>query len=427
MSLSLGNRIKVLRTQKHLSQKELCGNFINRVVLSRIENGRMLPSFTQLQYISDRLDVPVSSLLGLLDYSEKINNLDAVEHSQLLSLFKKESYIDIIKMNEFKAEEFNNTNDFCKHYFLGMSYFKIGMFKESIKPLRKFINTYSKSERDLQQKYVIDFAIALNTLNKVMVRNKNYIKAQHYLLMAQKYLADFNETNSLINCIIHNNLAFIFSETNEYEKAISIGEAFLSTRGNILYIGIMPNLHKILNIAYYNIANYELSIKHIDKAIQLYLYEDNHQEAAGCYVNFINTLRYARKFEDAFKIVTKCKREYLGFDNIYLKILMQEITLYFNIEAYDKVVELSEQIPVSKLKKLSKCNLNFMLGHIGYANNSFEKAYKLLKSCEKVFRQENFTQDLSLLYSDLYCITNLEIYNTASKQYNYSNCKRNIT
>jgi hypothetical protein len=47
----------------------------------------------------------------------------------------------------------------------------------------------------------------------------------------------------------------------------------------------------------------------------------------------------------------------------------------------------------------------FILGHISYLNNEYTKAKNYLKKCEEYFTSENYTYDLTLLYKDLYEIT----------------------
>ncbi|EGD50643.1 helix-turn-helix domain protein [Thermoanaerobacter ethanolicus JW 200] len=77
MNISIGTKIKSLRLQKKLSQSELCGNFMNRVVLSRIENGKALPSLEQLIYIAEKLEVPVSYFFSDLKDTSCINNAES--------------------------------------------------------------------------------------------------------------------------------------------------------------------------------------------------------------------------------------------------------------------------------------------------------------------------------------------------------------
>ena len=56
----IGFKIKELRHKNKLSQKELCGNFMDRTLLSKIENNVVEPSITQLKYFADKCSVPLS-------------------------------------------------------------------------------------------------------------------------------------------------------------------------------------------------------------------------------------------------------------------------------------------------------------------------------------------------------------------------------
>ncbi len=61
--MELGQRIKELRLEKGLSQRQLCGDVITRNMLSQIENGTARPSMDTLFYFAERLDKPVSFFL----------------------------------------------------------------------------------------------------------------------------------------------------------------------------------------------------------------------------------------------------------------------------------------------------------------------------------------------------------------------------
>ena len=56
---SVGLRVKELRVQKGMTQKELSGERITRNMLSLIESGSASPSVSTLLYLSERLGVPV--------------------------------------------------------------------------------------------------------------------------------------------------------------------------------------------------------------------------------------------------------------------------------------------------------------------------------------------------------------------------------
>ncbi len=62
--MKIGEKIKMLRTSKLMTQSELAGNEITRNMLSRIENGAAQPSLDTLRYIASRLNVSPGFLLS---------------------------------------------------------------------------------------------------------------------------------------------------------------------------------------------------------------------------------------------------------------------------------------------------------------------------------------------------------------------------
>ncbi len=82
--MSIGRKIKELRTAKCITQSHLAGEYITRNMLSRIENGAALPSLTTVIYIAEKLNVPVGYLLEdgerQLIY-KKINNIDNIKRA----------------------------------------------------------------------------------------------------------------------------------------------------------------------------------------------------------------------------------------------------------------------------------------------------------------------------------------------------------
>lgn len=60
--MNIGEKIKIIRKSKGLTQSEVCGDKITRNMLSKIENAAASPSLDTLQYLSDALNVPLSYL-----------------------------------------------------------------------------------------------------------------------------------------------------------------------------------------------------------------------------------------------------------------------------------------------------------------------------------------------------------------------------
>lgn len=62
--MNLGQKIKYLRGEKMMTQKELAGNEITRNMLSQIENGAAQPSLSTITYLAAKLGVPAGYLLS---------------------------------------------------------------------------------------------------------------------------------------------------------------------------------------------------------------------------------------------------------------------------------------------------------------------------------------------------------------------------
>lgn len=80
----LGSKIKAIRDELGMTQKELSEGIVTRNMLSRIENGEALPSLSTLSAIADRLSVPVGYLIDDHDDGTKLKN------ERLLAMIKKE-------------------------------------------------------------------------------------------------------------------------------------------------------------------------------------------------------------------------------------------------------------------------------------------------------------------------------------------------
>ena len=63
----IGEKIKELRKERHMTQAELAGDAITRNMLSQIENGLAAPSLSTLSHVSQKLGVPVEYFVSESD------------------------------------------------------------------------------------------------------------------------------------------------------------------------------------------------------------------------------------------------------------------------------------------------------------------------------------------------------------------------
>lgn len=97
--MTIGEKIKKLRTDKLMSQSELAGSEITRNMLSQIEHDTATPSLQTVRYIASRLNVSVAFLLA--DEADE-------------AIFVKHTKINDIK-KAYRAGSFELCYDMCKN------------------------------------------------------------------------------------------------------------------------------------------------------------------------------------------------------------------------------------------------------------------------------------------------------------------------
>lgn len=105
---NLGAKIRALRKRFGMTQSELCGDFITRNMLSRIETGAALPSLETLLYIANRLEISPGWLID--DDAE----LSGYEKERLLSavkdLYKEKNSQSARSTSEIRPTSFSTTS-----------------------------------------------------------------------------------------------------------------------------------------------------------------------------------------------------------------------------------------------------------------------------------------------------------------------------
>jgi len=131
--MNIGDKIKTLRTELHITQKELAGEEITRNMLSRIENGFALPSVDTLLYIAKRLGVPAGFLIA--DESEDFIYRKSAEIAKIRESYRRADW----KGCERLCELISSRDSECERYITGCRYnlardsFSYGELKQASK------------------------------------------------------------------------------------------------------------------------------------------------------------------------------------------------------------------------------------------------------------------------------------------------------
>jgi len=242
--MSIGKKIKTLRTDKMMTQSELAGNEITRNMLSRIENEAAQPSLDTVRYLAARLNVSPSYLLaeGADEYMYiKRREIEDIKRAYLSGEYRicrdmclnssvpEDDEIKLILAEatlEIAIEEFNRGNlkmaceifDSCISecsgtiyetslfvakvcaYFRYMSKISASLYSESIDESETFaLPAFS----DAFCSYALKFCEDEYEESKSLTRNQNDVFGKHLKAIECMNVGDFKEAYNLLKEIIN--------------------------------------------------------------------------------------------------------------------------------------------------------------------------------------------------------------------------------
>lgn len=113
----IGERIKSIRQQKMMTQRELCGSIITRNMLSCIENGTANPSIKTLEYIAERLNVPAGILISEDEGNFNLKKTSSIDN--IRQAYKNGSYLICIDICKSLGETDDEISMIMSHAYLG--------------------------------------------------------------------------------------------------------------------------------------------------------------------------------------------------------------------------------------------------------------------------------------------------------------------
>ena len=122
--MNLGEKIKAARLERHMTQKDVVGDYITRNMLSKIENGSATPSVKTLEYLAGALGLPAG-------YFMNDSNGDELTPGSVASArnhFRAGEYEGCVQV----LEELDMEGGYKDEAMLLMARAKIGMSKKAM-------------------------------------------------------------------------------------------------------------------------------------------------------------------------------------------------------------------------------------------------------------------------------------------------------
>ncbi len=117
--MTLGEKIRLTRLRKGMTQAQLCNNKITRNMLSAIENGKANPSLDTIAHIADRLGIPLSYILSENESQFTFEKQQGIK--KIKEAFAEKRYEDCITL----ISALEDTDDELS-LMLSYSYFELG-------------------------------------------------------------------------------------------------------------------------------------------------------------------------------------------------------------------------------------------------------------------------------------------------------------
>lgn len=423
MKNMIGLKIKTTRKSTGLTQNDLSCDILDRSTLSKIENGYIYPSISQLMHISKILNISMGDLL-CLNNSLSDTSVSSISNN-LKDLYGNKEYTKII--------ETIPTYDFITTYYVGLSYYKLNLYDESKTLLSKCENLFHLLNDDLKPLYAENLSIAITTLGRLSVNSLSSVETYNYLTKGLNYLEMYNLKNVKTYFFIVNNIGAYYLYATKYEEAINFYENFLKTNLNTLPTTVLAIIHINLNIAYFSTKNYEKAIEHVKKAIFFFNYIDNNVECGKCYINLFNAYLYKNQISEAQNTIDEVlnKFHYVDIINIFKSC---ELVLLYNTNNIDEIINKKKSINYGILRESSRIDYDFIMGHVYFKKGNYKLSTKHYNKCINSLIERKRYMDASMAYSALYAMNEDEDFKNKSIEYKalkvadkYNHISSNIT
>ncbi|MCT4564651.1 MAG: helix-turn-helix transcriptional regulator [Maledivibacter sp.] len=382
---SIGNKIRFLRKEQNMTQEELAGDNFTKSYISLIERGKINPSMKALNYISKKLNKPVSLLLDTEGSIVDSNNLYKISH--IIEKGKKlvnNSELDLafIEFNRL-FENLDNLTNFHKgliYYYLGYIYFKKETNNECFDFISKSIDFFKKALKNFEDndpKDNFDIYIKLAE-SEYILNNKN--KSLKYFLKAKDFEEEYR-INLDDYFYVMRNITILYTQKGNYSIAIDYLRKIidLSKKENIINEHVLGS-YITLSTCYFSLEQYDDSLEMLKKVLPIY-------------ENLLDDPRlHSRIYFRMAKIYVE-KNEYdLALNNISN-----------SVEIAEKIKENSIKVVTLLSNSLLKAKIHFYINEYDIA---FNETNSIMKEIESINRTDNeyisLKADVNTLIGEIY-------------------------
>ncbi len=233
--IDIGRIIKERRKELNITQEELCEGICEPVTISRIENGKQLPSSAHLKAILERLDLPDEMFISLVSPSVFLNQTEFrdifIDYESFFHLSNHQTTISLEELKKKISKIQCETIQAKQIQFILLTTLSITDNSTNIENLIQKTIEYIKmtipnfSEDDFSTKILDHIEFSLILLLAILYFNKNYssyVKLRNKLMFYADFHFSFSNNSDLIIIFILIFMSFV-SESESKTDAYTLG------------------------------------------------------------------------------------------------------------------------------------------------------------------------------------------------------------
>lgn len=299
--LTLGQKIRRLRLDMKMTQKDLAGDFITRNMLSQIENDNAAPSMKTMAYLSEKLDRPIGYFLDKGQEEAHLSHMmarlivnEAGDYEVGVRLLEKEIENNAYWTgNKMMMDLYRNS-----HMILAVRYWEAEDYHNAKSVLRRIL----KYEGQLLKLTDIDLYKTYDLLAEVCSQTGDVEEAKAYYEKGRQYinrLVASREVQALY-------IKMMEGDDEALLKAIDLVDAstydnhslarFQMIAGTSMYR--RGHLDKAIELLETSLSYYE---QHTDSSVTAMIYE----ELSKCYSGM-------DQYKKAYKCLQKAQQNHMG-------------------------------------------------------------------------------------------------------------------
>ncbi len=312
----IGDKLRKLRTDKHMTQQELASGICTRSMLSHIEHGDTQPSLDLLEKLCARLGIRPADLLNdgtqEDEYRDVINQLEDLimygDFEAAVQYARGILRVQRVQSNpEMKCE--------CLR-LMGVAYNKNAKYDEALQALKEALDVAAKCSVEVRFK-------CMNGLAAVLLNLGQWDESLKILIQAYELSRTLHTPNRNQIYLVYN-IAKVYRLLGEQDRALHFLREGLHLSRKTGIFDSAGHLEVQMGLIHLERGQFTKAVESFQRALKLYEYTDDIRSQVGCLINLTETYFAKHEHTNAWKSLRQAHRVMRSNDSEDLRKIVRD-------------------------------------------------------------------------------------------------------